>query len=89
MNGRGGTRQWDQLVRVATSLRNRVVPAHVVLQRLSSASPSDRVAKALTKLGRIVKTIFITALHGTGHLQLTQDPGNRPDPAGHPLEGGV
>jgi TnpA family transposase len=51
--------QWDQLVRVAASLRNRVVPAHIVLQRLSSASPSDRVAKALTTLGRIVKTIFI------------------------------
>jgi TnpA family transposase len=51
--------QWDQLVRVAASLRNRVVPAHVVLQRLSGASPSDRVAKALTTLGRIVKTIFI------------------------------
>ena len=51
--------QWDQLVRVAASLRNRVVPAHIVLQRLSSASPSDRVAKALTALGRIVKTIFI------------------------------
>jgi TnpA family transposase len=46
-------------VRVAASLRNRVVPAHIVLQRLSSASPSDRVAKALTTLGRIVKTIFI------------------------------
>jgi hypothetical protein len=30
-----------------------------VLQRLSSASPSDRVAKALTTLGRIAKTIFI------------------------------
>ena len=40
--------QWDQLVRVAASLRNRVVPAHVVLQRLSSASPSDRVAKGLS-----------------------------------------
>jgi TnpA family transposase len=51
--------QWDQLVRVTASLRNRVVPAHVVLQRLSSASPSDRVAKALSALGRIVKTIFI------------------------------
>jgi TnpA family transposase len=46
-------------VRVAASLRNRVVPAHVVLQRLSGASPLDRVAKALTTLGRIVKTIFI------------------------------
>ena len=51
--------QWDQLVRVAASLKNRVAPAHVVLQRLTNASPSDRVAKALTSLGRIVKTIFI------------------------------
>jgi len=51
--------QWDQLVRVVASLKNRVAPAHVVLQRLTNASPSDRVAKALTALGRIVKTIFI------------------------------
>jgi TnpA family transposase len=44
--------QWDQLVRVAASLRNRVASAHVVLQRLANASPADRVAKALTTLGR-------------------------------------
>jgi TnpA family transposase len=51
--------QWDQLVRVAASLRNRVASAHVVLQRLANASPADRVAKALTTLGRVVKTIYI------------------------------
>ena len=51
--------RWDLLVRVAASLRNRVVSAHAVLQHLSSASPSDRVAKARTTLGRIVKTTFI------------------------------
>jgi TnpA family transposase len=51
--------QWDQLVRVAASLRNRVASAHVVLQRLANASPADRVAKALTTLGLIVKTIYI------------------------------
>jgi TnpA family transposase len=51
--------QWDQLVRVAASLRNRVAPAHVVLQRLANASPSDRLAKALTVLGRVVKTNYI------------------------------
>jgi len=51
--------QWDQLVRVAASLKNRVAPAHVVLQRLTNASPSDRVSKALTALGRVIKTIFI------------------------------
>ena len=51
--------QWDQLVRITASLKNRTAPAHVVLQRLINASPADRVSKALTALGRICKTIFI------------------------------
>jgi TnpA family transposase len=51
--------QWDELVRVAASLKNKVSPAHVVLQRLTNASPQDRLAKAVNALGRIVKTIFI------------------------------
>src|SRR5271165_3648704 len=48
--------QWDQLVRIAASLRAGTAPAHVVLQRLTASGPSDRVAKALTALGRLVKT---------------------------------
>ena len=48
--------QWDQLVRVAASLKARTAPAHVVLQRLTAGGPNDRVAKALTTLGRLVKT---------------------------------
>jgi TnpA family transposase len=69
--------QWDQLVRVAASLRDRVASAHVVLQRLANASPADRVTKALTTLGRIVKTIYIlryiqeSDLRG-GQLQLNR-----------------
>lgn len=51
--------QYDQLVRVAASLKNRTAPAHVVLKRLRNSTPSDKVAKALTALGRIVKTIYI------------------------------
>jgi TnpA family transposase len=43
--------QWDQLVRVAASLRNRTAPAHVVFTRLASSAPSDRLARALTALG--------------------------------------
>jgi TnpA family transposase len=50
------TEQWDQLVRIAASLKARTAPAHVVLQRLTSNGPSDRVAKALSALGRLVKT---------------------------------
>jgi TnpA family transposase len=51
--------QWDQLVRVAASLKNRIAPAHIILERLAGRSPSDNVAKALAALGRIVKTTYI------------------------------
>ena len=50
------TEQWDPLVRIAASLKARTAPAHVVLQRLTASGPSDRVAKALAALGRLVKT---------------------------------
>jgi TnpA family transposase len=50
--------QWDQLVRVAASLRNRTAPAHVILKRLASSAPSDRLAKALTALGQALKSIY-------------------------------
>jgi TnpA family transposase len=49
--------QWDQLVRLAASLRDRTAPANVVVGRL--ANSVDRLSKALTALGRIVKTIHI------------------------------
>jgi len=51
--------QWDQLVRVAASLRNRTAPAHVVLRRLASSAPSDRLAKALTALGRALRSLYL------------------------------
>ena len=47
------------MVRIASSLRQRTAPAHVVVQRLAGSSPSDRLARALTALGRVVKTIYI------------------------------
>ena len=46
-------------MRVAASLKNKVTPAHVVLHRLANASPSDRLAKACTALGRLVKTVYL------------------------------
>jgi TnpA family transposase len=44
---------------VAASLKNRVCPAHIIIQRLAHRSPADRLAKALTHLGRVVKAIYI------------------------------
>lgn len=51
--------QWDQLVRVAASLRHRTAPAHVILTRLASSAPSDRLAKALTALGQALKSLYL------------------------------
>jgi TnpA family transposase len=51
--------QWDSMVRVAASLRARKAPAHVVLDCLAASSPADRLAKAFTMLGRVLKTTHI------------------------------
>ena len=70
--------QWDQLVRIAASLRARTAPAHVVLQRLTAGGPSDRIAKALTALGRLVKTRNVLRyLHDTPFRRLIQAQLNR------------
>jgi TnpA family transposase len=61
--------QWDQFVRIAASLRNRTAPAHVVLQRLASSAPSDRLAKALTALGRALKSLYLLRYSHERELQ--------------------
>jgi TnpA family transposase len=73
--------QWDQLVRLAASLRNRTAPAHVVLRRLASSAPSDRLAKALTALGWALRSLYLLRyiheedLRGRMQLQLNRGEG--------------
>ena len=47
------------MLKVALSLKQRTAPAHVVLERLTNSFPSDRLSKAFTHLGRIIKTQYI------------------------------
>ncbi len=61
--------QWDQLVRVAASMKHRTAKTHDVMQRLVNASPADRLAKALTALGRAVKTTYILRYIQDGDLR--------------------
>ncbi|MCT4697361.1 Tn3 family transposase [Candidatus Cardinium sp. TP] len=51
--------QWDEMLRIAISLKKRTTPAHIVVQRLTSNGPSDRLNKAFINLGRIIKTKYI------------------------------
>lgn len=70
--------QWEQLVRIVVSLKNQVAPAHLVLQKLAARSGSDRVAKAIMELGKLIKTIYIlhyiskSELRRKVHLQLNR-----------------
>jgi TnpA family transposase len=53
------TEQFDEMVRVAASLKKKLSPAHEIIRRLSKGSPSDNLSKAFTQLGRILKTQYI------------------------------
>jgi TnpA family transposase len=70
--------QWEEMLRVAFSLKQRTAPAHVIVQRLTNSFPSDRLSKAFTNLGRILKTQYIlryltdSKLRQTVQLQLNK-----------------
>lgn len=51
--------QWDDIIRLVYSLRQRLIKPHIILQKLSNQHGATKLAKALTHLGRIVKTIYI------------------------------
>ena len=43
----------------AISMKKKTAPAHIIVQRLTNSFPSDRLTKAFTNLGRIIKTEYI------------------------------
>jgi TnpA family transposase len=51
--------QWAGLVRVAASLKNRIVSANVIARRLAGSASSHRLAQALRHLGQLVRTIYL------------------------------
>ncbi|MFM2045105.1 MAG: hypothetical protein RLY86_3681 [Pseudomonadota bacterium] len=49
---------WDDLLRLATSVRTGTVPASLVLKRLGSYPRQNGLALALREVGRIERTLF-------------------------------
>lgn len=47
------------MIWVTQSLKQKTAPANVIVQRLTNSFPSDRLSKAFTNLGRIIKTEYI------------------------------
>jgi TnpA family transposase len=50
---------WDDLVRVAASLKMGWAPASLLITRLQGAGRSNQLTRALQEYGRLAKTIFI------------------------------
>jgi TnpA family transposase len=52
---------WDELLRLAASLRHGWAPASLLLARLQAGSRRNPLAQALQEYGRLVKTNFVLA----------------------------
>jgi TnpA family transposase len=50
---------WDDVLRLAASVENGVMPASRALRKLSTHHPESRLYKALREVGRIDKTLFL------------------------------
>lgn len=50
---------WDELLRLAASIRSGRVSANVALQRFGSAAQGDPVHRAADQLGRLLRTLFL------------------------------
>ncbi len=51
--------QWEAMLRVVFSLKQRTAPAHLIVERLTNSYPTDRLSKAFTHYGRLIKTRYI------------------------------
>jgi TnpA family transposase len=49
---------WDDILRIAASIRNGLVPASVILRQLAAFPRQNGVAAALRELGRLARTLF-------------------------------
>jgi TnpA family transposase len=63
--------QWDSMMRVIISLKNKTVPAHLIVERLIGSSPSDRLSRAFTDFGRLIKTQYILRYISDAELRRT------------------
>ena len=60
---------WDELLRLAASLRHGWAPASLLLARLQAGSKRNPLARALQEYGRLIKTNFILAWLGDEELR--------------------
>ena len=53
------TEQWDEMRRVASSIRHGTVSASLLMRKLAAYPRQNRVARALTEMGKLERTAFL------------------------------
>jgi len=53
------TQQWDEIRRVASSIRHGTVSASLLMRKLAAYPRQNQVARALTELGKLERTAFL------------------------------
>lgn len=51
--------QWDEMRRVASSIRHGIVSASLLMRKLAAYPRQNQVARALTELGKLERTSFL------------------------------
>jgi TnpA family transposase len=51
--------QWEEMQRVASSIRHGTVSASLLMRKLAAYPRQNRVARALTDLGKLERTAFL------------------------------
>jgi TnpA family transposase len=59
LNVRAVRSQWDEVLRLATSLKTGTVPASTMLRKLASCPRQNGLAVALRELGRLERTLYM------------------------------
>ena len=59
INTRLITDQWDEIRRVASSIRHGTVSASLLMRKLAAYPRQNQVTRALTELGKLERTLFL------------------------------
>src|SRR6266516_6521598 len=61
--------QWDEMRRVASSIRHGTVSASLLMRKLAAYPRQNQVARALTELGKLERTAFLLEYFRDGALR--------------------
>jgi TnpA family transposase len=75
INTRVITENWDEVLRVAGSIRHGTVSAALIMRKLAAYPRQNQIARALNEIGQLEKTIFILELLLDPQLRRRQERG--------------